>query len=198
MTREESQAALALLQDTSVPHTAVRLYFLLATKYLNRSDGRCFPKQETIAKDLGMNVRNVQRALNNLVPYLRVKRGKYGCSYVFPWWVPDAAKTSCQMRQKRRISASPSLLLNLSKLTSSPDAAFQARMSEALKGYPLGPGTDPDAQITARCCAACADASWDEVSEVFREKFHAHQRARNYAFFETVFRSRFLQRRKTA
>lgn len=49
----------------AVPREAIATYTVLAS-YANNTDGRCWPKMETLAKTLGCSVRTVQRHLSAL------------------------------------------------------------------------------------------------------------------------------------
>jgi hypothetical protein len=54
-------------EDKAVLPGAFRLLYRLCSAYLNRERGYAFPSQETMAADLGCDVRSVQRYITNLI-----------------------------------------------------------------------------------------------------------------------------------
>ena len=52
-----------------VPHAAFKLAYLIAYKYANRVTRLAYPAQTTLANDLGVSVRTVQRLLDILERY---------------------------------------------------------------------------------------------------------------------------------
>lgn len=55
-----------IVQDRNVPHVACRVAVLIGTKYLNRTSGDAWPKQNQLAADLGVCRRTIQYALDAL------------------------------------------------------------------------------------------------------------------------------------
>ena len=52
----------------SIPHAAFKLAWLLAFKYMNRETQTARPAQATLAHDLNVSIRTVQRLLDILEP----------------------------------------------------------------------------------------------------------------------------------
>lgn len=68
-------AVIAVIADKNVSPGAFNLAWLILFRYFNQGKGYCFPSRETLANDLGVKKRSVDRYLKQLRPFILHLRG---------------------------------------------------------------------------------------------------------------------------
>jgi hypothetical protein len=98
MSKELNARRAAFMQRASAPHItpyALKLAYLISYKYMNRETGTARPAQETLADDLNVSIRTVQRLLDILRPLGLVVVLGHGPKRASTYWIdPGAEKTT--------------------------------------------------------------------------------------------------------
>ena len=100
----------ALIADKSVSPGACNLAWLILFRYFNQDKGFCFPSRETLANDLGVKTRSVDRYLKQLGPFILHLRGGgsrpggngQANQYAVEWdrWITDDDEESILEQQR--------------------------------------------------------------------------------------------------
>ncbi|MBO6901187.1 MAG: helix-turn-helix domain-containing protein [Rhizobiaceae bacterium] len=124
-----------LAEDRSISAPAFRLAYVIASRFLNRTTGEAWPAQETLAKVLGLKVRQVGNLVGELVKagHLRAKRGGRGRTNIYQIRFDDRQDVADQhVDDQQEIADQEATLTGNS-------ARFDPQFSDSLTGKILPP-----------------------------------------------------------
>jgi Helix-turn-helix domain len=95
-TQDFNKTRAAFMQRASapkVPHAAFKLAYLIAFKFMNRETRTARPAQETLARDLNVSIRTVQRLIDMLQPLGLVVVPGHGPNRASTYWLDPGKVT---------------------------------------------------------------------------------------------------------
>ena len=148
-----------------VPHAAFKLGWLIAYRYMNRESGTARPAQETLARDLNVSVRTVQRLIDMLQPLGLVVVPGHGPNRASTYWLEQEKTTP------------------LSPINTTPVSPIDGRIGDNRrqnrrqpvheKATPVSPQPykknqeeEPRVESGLRAPGRCAEKKWSPAKEI--------------------------------